>query len=142
MNPLPMNLVPCQYAIIRFLPYAETGEFANVGVVLACPAKGYFDFKLMSTRRTGRIHGFFEQLELKIYRDALNYMNEELQRLRMLAAAAVDKGAVRQLFLGLVHPREALLRFGETRVVMARDPGTMLVQLFARMVERDFANKN
>ncbi|MGH8147921.1 MAG: DUF3037 domain-containing protein, partial [Rhodanobacteraceae bacterium] len=27
-----MNRLACQYAVIRFLPYAETGEFANVGV--------------------------------------------------------------------------------------------------------------
>jgi len=141
MNPTPMNLVPCQYAIVRFLPYAETGEFANVGVVLACPAKGYFDFRLMPTRRTGRIHGFFEQLELKIYRDALKYMGEELERLRAMAANARDKDAVRQLFVGLVHPREALLRFGDTRVVMAGDPETMLEKLFTRFVERDFADK-
>ena len=141
MNPAYMTLVPCQYAIIRFLPYAETGEFANVGVVLACPVKGYFDFRLMPTRRTGRIHGFFEQLELKIYRDALKYMGEELERLRAMAANARNRDAVRQLFVGLVHPREALLRFGDTRVVMADDPEAMLEKLFARFVERDFAGK-
>lgn len=137
-----MNRVPCQYAILRFLPYAETGEFANVGVVLACPARGYFGFRLMPTRRTGRIHGFFEQLELRIYRDALKYMGEELERLRVMAANAGDKDAVRQLFIGLVHPREALLRFGDTRVVMAKDPEATLQTLFARYVERDFAGKD
>lgn len=144
MAPSLMNPVPCQYAIIRFLPYAETGEFANVGVALACPATGYFDFRLVPTRKTGRIRGFFEQLDLKIYRDALTYMGEELERLRALAAnvAIGNKEAVRQLFIGLVHPRETLLRFGETRVVMAEDPDAMLGQLFARMVERDFANKD
>lgn len=136
-----MNLHPCQYAIIRFLPYAETGEFANVGVVLACPAKGYFGFKLMPIRRTGRVHGFFEQLDLKIYRDALRYMGEELERLRIMAANAAGKDAVRQLFIGLVHPREALVRFGETRAVMAADPDVMLDKLFARFVERDFVGK-
>ncbi len=30
--------VACNYAIIRFLPYPETEEFVNVGVVLACPS--------------------------------------------------------------------------------------------------------
>lgn len=136
-----MNLHPCQYAIIRFLPYAETGGFANVGVVLACPARSYFDSKLIPTRRTGRIHGFFEQLDLKIYRDALRYMGEELERLRAMAANTESKDAVRQLFIGLVHPREALLRFGDTRAVMAADPDAMLDTLFARFVERDFVGK-
>ena len=41
-----MKRFACHYAIIRFLPYPETQEFANVGVVLACPESGYFGFKL------------------------------------------------------------------------------------------------
>jgi hypothetical protein len=28
----------CKYSIIRFLPYTETGEFANIGIVLYVPA--------------------------------------------------------------------------------------------------------
>ncbi|HVK54151.1 MAG TPA: DUF3037 domain-containing protein, partial [Burkholderiales bacterium] len=31
-----MNIA-CHYAIVRFLPFVETGEFANVGVVLFSP---------------------------------------------------------------------------------------------------------
>lgn len=142
MNPQLMTLVPCQYAIIRFLPYAETGEFANVGLVLACPAKGYFDFRLLPSRRTARIRGFFEQLELKIYRDAMKYLGDELERLRGTAGEMTNAASLRQLFAALVHPREALLRFGETRVVMAEDPKIMLAHLFARVVERDFADKD
>jgi hypothetical protein len=137
-----MNLYPCQFAIVRFLPYAETGEFANVGVVLACPAKGYFGFKLMPIRRTGRIRGFFDQLDLRIYREALGYMRDELVRLRAMAANVMATEAVRQLFLGLVHPRETIVRFGDVRAVMADDPEAMLDRLFARFVERDFAGKD
>ena len=61
-----MNRLACQYTIIRFLPYAETGEFANVGIVLACPETGLLDARLMPTKKTGRITGFFEQLDKQI----------------------------------------------------------------------------
>lgn len=136
-----MTGLPCQYAIIRFLPYAETGEFANVGVVLACPTTGYLDARLMPTRKTGRITGFFDQLEIKVYREALKYLGEELERIRDMAAARVDPATVRPLFDGLIRPREALLRFSEVRVVMAEDPDAMLTKLFARFIERDFVSK-
>ena len=53
-----MNKLACRYAILKFLPYTETGEFANVGVVLACPATGFFGFKL-ETRRYARFTDFF-----------------------------------------------------------------------------------
>lgn len=33
---------PCLYSIIRYAPYAETEEFANVGVVLCAPKKNFF----------------------------------------------------------------------------------------------------
>lgn len=136
-----MTGLPCQYAIIRFLPYAETGEFANVGVVLACPTTGYLGARLMPTRKTGRITGFFDQLDVKVYREALKYLGEELGRIRDMAAERGNPAAVRPLFDGLIRPREALLRFSEVRVVMADAPEAMLNKLFARFVERDFASK-
>jgi len=136
-----MNRLPCQYAVIRFLPYAETGEFANVGIVLACPAMGYLDSRLMPSKKTGRITGFFEQLDIRIYREALKYLGDELGRVRKLAVDLRGDVVVRQLFEGLTRPREALLRFGEVRAVLADDPEAMLDTLFERFVERDFADK-
>lgn len=138
-----MNRFACQYAIIRFLPYAETGEFANVGVVLACPATGYFGARLMPTRKTGRITGFFEQLDKRIYREAMAYLKEELDRLGDLVCerGAGNQGFVQQTFAGLTRPREALLRFGETRVILAEQPADTLNQLFATVVERDFVDR-
>ncbi|KZC39419.1 MULTISPECIES: DUF3037 domain-containing protein [Rhodanobacter] len=138
-----MNRYACQYAIIRFLPYAETGEFANVGVVLACPATGYLEARLMLPRRTARITGFFEKLDRRIYREAMDYLKEELTRVGKLVA---DRGHgnptfAQQAFAGLVRPREALLRFSETRVILAEQPADTLHKLFATMVERDFADK-
>jgi len=43
-----MKRAAARYAIVQFMPYPETGEFANVGVVLACPTQNYFGFKLGS----------------------------------------------------------------------------------------------
>ena len=138
-----MNRFACQYAIIRFLPYAETGEFANVGVVLACPETGYFGARLMPIKKTGRITGFFEQLDRRIYREAMGYLKDELDRLGDLIQerGKGSKSFLQQIFVGLTRPREALLRFGETRVILAEQPVDTLNKLFSTVVERDFANK-
>lgn len=138
-----MNKLACQYAVIRFLPYAETGEFANVGVALACPETGYFGTRLMPTRRTSRITGFFEQLDKRIYRKAMGYLGLELDRIRQLIAEhhTHDHAFVRQVFNELVRPREALLRFGDVRVILADEPTDALDDLYATLVERDFATK-
>ncbi len=47
----------CNYAVIRFLPYPETEEFVNVGVILACPETRTIDY-MLETRRRDRITGF------------------------------------------------------------------------------------
>lgn len=138
-----MTKFACQYAVIRFLPYAETGEFANVGVALACPETGYFGTRLMPVRRTSRITGFFEQLDKQIYRKAMVYLGQELDRVRELIEqhGTRDKAFVRQVFHELVRPREALLRFGDIRVILADEPTEALDDLYATLVERDFATK-
>lgn len=138
-----MNRLACQYSVVRFLPYAETGEFANVGVVLACPETDYFGARLLPTKKTGRITSFFDQLDKRIYREAIAYLRQELNRVGMLVEEkrTHERSFVTQTFTELVRPREALLRFGEIRVILADDPARTLGTLFATLVEREFADK-
>lgn len=137
-----MIRLPCRYAVVQFLPFTETGEFANIGVVLACPATGYVGFKLQ-TRRWGRITAFFDEISATTYRRAVRAFGMELERVRLAAANLPDDGrrpvAMRQLFEDLVHPREALMRFGQPRAVLAEAPARMVDTLFEHYVERSFA---
>ena len=70
-----MNKVACQYALLRFRPFVETGEFANVGVVLLAPEARFFWFLLL--KRYGRITQFFHQLDRKVYLNGREFMKEE-----------------------------------------------------------------
>ena len=81
----------CQYAIVRFLPYAETGEFANVGIVLICPQTGYFNFKLLKHVR--RISAFFEELDAAIFKNTYKTFFAELTRLNLLLENTRGEGA-------------------------------------------------
>lgn len=133
----------CQYAIVRFLPYLETGEFVNVGIVMACPATGYFDFRLLT--RIRRITAFFEELDAGIYRRARSNFQQELQRIHNWLDPR--KGEietpefVRQSFAELTRPREAMMRFEDVRVVMTDDPAQHLEELFGHYVNRTFATR-
>lgn len=131
-----MNKLACRYAILRFLPYTETGEFANVGVVLACPVTGFFGFKL-ETRRASRFTKFFRGLDRNVYLRAIDAFRNELERVRAAYKNASDS-ALRDAFTALIHPREAILRFGDARVTLVADPEHALQQLYARYVEHDF----
>ncbi|HDS1648687.1 MULTISPECIES: DUF3037 domain-containing protein [unclassified Stenotrophomonas] len=131
--------VACQYAIVRFIPYAETGEFANVGVVLACPELGFLKAKLAPTNRTQRVTDFFQGLGPRIYREAMKYVRSEIVRI----ANAVQDGALpaHYAFDSITRPREALMTFSATRVILADSPDQALTELYERFIERDFATK-
>ena len=71
-----MTKFACQYALLRFRPFAETGEFANVGIVLLAPEARFFGFKLLN--RYGRITQFFKELDKKVYLNGRGLFKEEL----------------------------------------------------------------
>lgn len=135
-----MNRYACKYAIVRFVPFPETEEFVNIGIILACPLSGYFGFKLQQKRRHGRVTNFFSDVGKESYKEAIEMFTRELSRVQYIAHNEL-RGApdeIRKLFDALVHPREALIQFSSPRARMAEDPARILNNLFAYYVERDF----
>lgn len=129
----------CNYSILRFLPYPETGEFVNIGVVLIAN-NGDFRFKIEKKRQ--RVTNFFSSLEAKIYLRARREMEAELTRLSgFFTVNRPDLTSLINTFKHLVHPRETMMRFS--------DPGTMAIEnandainvLFDHYVNHSFANK-
>jgi len=138
----------CNYAIARFLPYAETDEFVNVGIALMCPETAFFDFLLADANR--RVTEFFSQLDPSIYGAGLEYFREELASLRdslkKKELRVAGGGFEREYALGvlreLVKPRESIFRFGPARTVLAEDPAACLKNLYTAYIERDTLSKS
>lgn len=136
-----MKKFACRYAVVQFVPYSETGEFANVGVVLVCPESGFFDFRLQ-TRKYARVTRFFDELSADVYRTSIQVIFGELARVQQLTKELARTDLVDQLrvlFENLVHPREAIIRFGQARAVLASSPEQELQDLFDHYVDRSFA---
>ena len=140
-----MTKTPCQYAIIRFAPFVETDEFANIGIVLLAPRAGFFGHRLES-HRYARITRFFKGLDGHAYKTAVATVSAELRRLAsLLMERGFGPGAERagtvfaqEVFQEIVRPREGIVRYSDPRVILADDPATTVGQLFGRYVERDF----
>ncbi len=79
-----------QYAIVRFLPHAETGEFANVGIVLCAPEQAAFEFRLAPTR-FARVTDFFEDVEGKLYKTTITTVQNELKRIKDYTTTVLPK---------------------------------------------------
>jgi hypothetical protein len=135
----------CHYSVVRFCPYPETDEFVNVGVVLACPAIGYLDFKRADLRRRGRVGRFFPELDANIYSAAMHTWVDSLKDYRNVPIDGqtlndCDRQRQREVFKTIVRPRESILFYSEPRVILSDDPVTTLDEVFGAYVERRFAN--
>lgn len=131
----------CNYAVVRFLPYRETGEFVNIGVVLFCRETGFFDVDL-ETKRRRRVTDFFPELDQAVFLNGRQTFNEELRRIKRLLYASgnrLDNDARTTIFRELVKCRESVFRFSEVGTVLAEDPAKKLAELFDRFVNRQFA---
>lgn len=136
-----MTRLACRYAIVQFMPYPETGEFANCGVVVTCPRSGFFGYRL-ERKKYGRITNFFDELPPRIYLDAVGNFEAELARVSFqLAVSPPPPDIMRGTFDHLTHPREAIIRFGGARAIMTESPQAAVEQLFGHYVGRNFATK-
>lgn len=132
------NLV--RYAIIRFMPFTQTQEFANVGVVIHAPQLGAVLFKL-ANKRFGRVSQFFDDLDGMLYSNAVTMFEFELKRIQALAFGMAGKDLA--LFMDEVtRQREGFLTFSNTSALLTdNDLDVVLDDLFQQYVGRNFNTK-
>ncbi|MEE2651789.1 MAG: DUF3037 domain-containing protein [Pseudomonadota bacterium] len=143
-----VNRQTVKYAIVRFAPFLETGEFANVGIVMVAPKLGLIDYKLTRTRYA-RVTNFFNELEAKVFKETIVTLTAELERVKALAMLENEAGGDRmassgvlmRLFDELVRPRETVVQFSESRVALCEDPKQFMAQQYAHYVGRNFVTK-
>ena len=138
-----MKPTVCNYAVIRFLPYRKTGEFANVGVVVFCPQEGYFDFRV-AKEHWRRVHGFFPELERGLYAKALAAVTDELTALREHLGGEArpmpqEKSSMGEIWQELLRIREGVVHLAMPGLETAESPAHALDDLFADFVKRNFA---
>ena len=133
-----MDRTACQYAIVRFSPFVETGEFANVGILMMAPKKQFFGFKL-ETQRYARVTDFFGGLKPELYRQTLFALRNEFERVHeVLNEVGFEDELANRIFARLIRTRESIVRFSMPRLAVANDPGKKLDELFALYVGRNF----
>jgi L-rhamnose isomerase len=129
-----------QYAVVRFMPFIETREFANVGVVLIAPKTGKFLFKL-APKRFGRVTKFFDDLDGQLYKNAIDSFTAELDRIQHYCINHGIRGKeLVEYFTEVTRHRESVLHFGNIGRMMGETELVELDKLYQRFVARDFVN--
>ncbi len=143
-----MKKIVCNYNVIRFMPYPETQEFVNIGILAYCPQIGWMDY-MLEVRKTKRIKMFFPEMDIDIFYAGKQHFTQEMNRL----VAEHKHGDVRQwvlpdqqkyitgIFTEIIRPREETFRFGTPATLLTTDPEKDLYNLFNHYVERNFAKQ-
>ncbi|BCE00463.1 DUF3037 domain-containing protein [Marinicellulosiphila megalodicopiae] len=134
-----MNNQACRYAVVRFMPYPESEEFANIGIIMAVPKLNKFLFKLEIQNFT-RYTQFFKHLDKALVSDAvkyftaeLAYLNEQVENQHINAMDALEH---------LVMPRANIINFSEQRTkLISTDLDAELTNIFDDFVNHKFATK-
>lgn len=126
-----------RYAVIRYMPYLETREFATIGVVATCPKTGYFDYKMAS--RFGRFSRFFPEFDAKTYKAAVNYFSKELEEIKKIANQEyLSADFLRSLFAQITRDREAIIYTSKPKVRLVANEEQGLDYLFEHYVNHSF----
>ncbi|MGH8856509.1 MAG: DUF3037 domain-containing protein [Polaromonas sp.] len=133
-----MKRLYAHYTLVRLLPQADAGEFANIGVVLACPETGFFGFRLI--RKYARVTQFFEEITRDLFTKLRKELATELNHIQAIADVGGGRGTeLLRIMQDLAKPRETILRYASLRLMMTDDPAAALDKLFARYIQREFA---
>lgn len=127
----------CNYALLQFLPYPETGEFVNVGVLVSCMEPCLLHFTA-GEDMPERVKAMFPQQDEQAYVDALAAVKTDMRR---VTESVRDPKTCKQVFGELVRRRESMFRFGEVRTILTKDPQLMVDDLFRRYVLMEIPNK-
>ncbi len=135
-----MNRQVAKYSIIRFQPFTETEEFANVGVVLYSPTSQKLSFKLRSAKESGRICQFFDPLDKQIYTHSLKIIRDELERIQAYSQE-VEKAKGEYIYTELIRQREGIIQYSPSRVLLTENIKNTIDDLFQRYVHRSFTRR-
>lgn len=124
-----------QYSIIRFLPFADLGEFANIGIVALDSQNKILEFRL-ARAKFRRLREFFGEDAYRAYGTAIEHLRLELAYFTKSGEFWANWKPERA-FSHLTRKHESSIIFSEVRTLLSKDHiGDVVDMLFARLIER------
>lgn len=125
----------CNYALLHFLPYPETGVVVNVGVLVNCLQPCFFHF-VAEEKMPESFKLLFPRQNEKEFEASMAAVLEDVLRVK---GRISDPKSCQFEFNELVRPRQNLFRFGEVRTALTVDPRNFSEELFHRYVRMEAA---
>ena len=116
----------CNYSLLHFLPYPETGVVVNVGVLVICPQPCFFHF-LAEEKMPDSLKLLFPRQNEKAFETSMAALKDEVLRVKVRIR---DPKSCQIEFNELVRPRQNTFRFGEVRKALTENPRNFSEELF------------
>jgi hypothetical protein len=123
----------CNYSLLHFLPYPETGVVVNVGVLVICPQPCFFHF-LAEEKMPESLKLLFPRQNEKAFETSMAALKDEVLRVK---GRIRDPKSCQIEFNELVRPRQNTFRFGEVRKALTADPRNFSEELFRLYVRME-----
>lgn len=125
--------IPLLYSVIRYAPYAETEEFANVGVVICSPKTGGIRFQLTNSN-DARVKNFFR--DDSIFKVVKPLIENELFLAVDIAKQLDTAEKLKEFFFNLTETRESVFCYSPVRVLIAQDIDIEVDRLFSKFIKQ------
>ncbi len=131
--------LPFQFAILRYIHDAFTGEFLNVGIAFYCKDPAFFKVRLLQKYR--RITNAFPEADGEFYR---RYIASLQSKFNALADKVNSKQStfepwppsrVEELLIQVLPPDDSSIQFGEAQGGMTKDLDTTFEDIYKRLIE-------
>lgn len=134
-----MTSQACRYAVVRFVPYPESEEFANIGILMAVPKANRFLFQIENS--DSRYKRFFNNLPAGLYKQLSGDLRKEYEFIRQMVETGQTSSI--EAFERIVAPRSNMIAFGGQRTLLLKDsPEKELDRLFNHYVHHSFTRKD
>lgn len=121
------------YAVIRFLPYRDIGEFINIGIILH-GSDGSFSSRVVEETYP-RVNNVFTLLPEGLFSQHLQLLNNELARIEKIAYNSnIEKQ--KKLFKITTEPSEGVFTYSQPGTISAQSSKFAINELFIRYVSQ------
>ena len=119
-----------EYAIIRYVPRVERGEFINIGVILMAKRSKYLDMKYRIDAH--RIQAFDNEVNVGLIEDYLKAWESVCQG--SPEGGKIGELEVHERFRWLTAARSTIIQSSEVHPGFCSDPSEALEHLFEKFV--------
>lgn len=132
-----MNKQPYTYTVLRYVHDIGTGEFANVGVVLASPSVRFVDAILRPTH--GRLSKMFPGMDGDHFRRMIKHLQSRFDEISTRVREEMDLGEVPanalELACRVIAPDDSAFQWSPMGSGLSSDLSKTVQSIYQRMVE-------